>query len=319
MKLYFAGAEDGGHGYTLGRVPINSCDFSPASYSFDDTAGDTEMKDFDKNVQHDVDSGMIPMIKEAQALIEKRGEKLTLYGSPWSPPAWMKLPVMGKQNMTLSATPTCLMPSMQRAWAKYFSKFMDAYKSHGIDMWGVTVQNEPEAAVGWEACLWTPAFMASFVRDHLGPVLAEEQPGVKIIGYDHNKDHVVAWCRCSLAQIGFAHGSHGPHVLPALLRCSLHVLSSPLLEHPCVERAKELYKDPEAAKHFAGVGVHWYGGLNSKNLNQTHHLAPDKIILATEACNWCCHAQGIERPCQDPHPASCVPASRPCFVWPSTF
>ena len=242
MKLYFAGAEDGGHGYTLGRVPINSCDFSPASYSFDDTAGDTEMKDFDKNVQHDVDSGMIPMIKEAQALIEKRGEKLTLYGSPWSPPAWMKLPVMGKQNMTLSATPTCLMPSMQRAWAKYFSKFMDAYKSHGIDMWGVTVQNEPEAAVGWEACLWTPAFMASFVRDHLGPVLAEEQPGAKIIGFDHNKDHVAIW-------------------------------------------AKELYKDPEAAKYFAGVGVHWYGGLNTKNLQMTHDMAPDKIILGTEACN----------------------------------
>ena len=37
-------------------------------------------------------------------------------------------------------------------------------------MWGVTVQNEPEAAVGWEACLWTPAYQAAFVRDHLGPV-----------------------------------------------------------------------------------------------------------------------------------------------------
>jgi len=84
--------------------------------------------------------------------------------------------------------------------------------------------------------------MASFVRDHLGPVLAEKHAEVKIIGFDHNKDHVATW-------------------------------------------AKALYADPDAAKYFAGVGVHWYGGLNTHNLNSTHHIAPDKIILATEACN----------------------------------
>ena len=36
IKLYFASPSDGGHGYVLGRVPMNSCDFSPKSYSFDD-------------------------------------------------------------------------------------------------------------------------------------------------------------------------------------------------------------------------------------------------------------------------------------------
>ena len=36
--------------------------------------------------------------------------------------------------------------------------------------------------------------MASFVKEHLGPVLHEEQPGVKIIGFDHNK---VPRCRRS--------------------------------------------------------------------------------------------------------------------------
>ena len=220
---------------------MDSCDFSPASYSFDDEAGDTKLDKFDMSVKHDVEVGMIPMIQAAQKLFEARGEKLALYASPWSPPAWMKLPVGGKQNMTLSATPNCLMPSMQRTWAKYFSKFIEAYRKQGINMWGVTVQNEPEAAVGWEACLYTPQFMATFVRDHLGPVLEEEQPGVKIVGFDHNKDHVLMW-------------------------------------------AKEL-ADKEAAKYFAGVGVHWYGGLNTHNLNDTHNLDPSKMILATEACN----------------------------------
>jgi glucosylceramidase len=49
--------------------------------------------------------------------------------------------------------------------------------------------------------------------------------------------------------------------------------------------AKELYADEKAKHYFAGVGVHWYGGLNTDNLKQTHLLAPDKFILATEACN----------------------------------
>jgi glucosylceramidase len=91
------------------------------------------------------------------------------------------------------------------------------------------VQNEPEATAGWEAMLWTPSFMASFVRDHLGPVLHAEHPGVKIIGFDHNKDHVLEW-------------------------------------------AKGLYADSEAAKWFAGIGVHWYGGLNTDKLQATHEV-----------------------------------------------
>ena len=160
IHLYFASAEDGGLGYTLGRVPINSCDFSPASYSFDDVDGDMELEHFDDDVQHDVDSGMLPMMLAAQALVEARGEKLNVFASPWSPPAWMKFEAWGSQSMVASASPNGLMPSMQRPWAKYFSRFIAAYKKRGIDLWGVTVQNEPEAAVGWEACLWTPAFMA---------------------------------------------------------------------------------------------------------------------------------------------------------------
>ena len=73
IKLYFDPPEKGGHGYTLGRVPINSCDFSPASYTFDDVAGDTELKHFDNDVKHDVDVGMIPMIQKAQEKVKERG------------------------------------------------------------------------------------------------------------------------------------------------------------------------------------------------------------------------------------------------------
>lgn len=240
---YFASPEEGGHGYTLGRVPMGSCDFTLASYNFDDASNDEDMAHFDKTVAHDEESGMLPMIRAAQEMVSKRhNQNLKVYASPWSPPAWMKLPVDGKQSMTGSATPTGLDPKYQRAWANYFSAFVSAYKERDVALWGVTVQNEPEFAAAWEACVYTPASEAAFVRDHLGPVLNKDHPGLKIMGFDHNKDHVVEW-------------------------------------------ASILYKDREAAKYLDGVGVHWYGGLNTQHLNTTHFIAPDKFILATEACN----------------------------------
>ena len=126
---------------------MNSCDFSPASYSFDDVTGDVDLEHFDMSVAHDVDVGMVPMIQQAQELVEKRGLKLNVYASPWSPPAWMKLPagVSAQQSMVLSASPNGLMPSMQRPWAKYFSKFLSAYKKHGIDVRAAREASPPRA------------------------------------------------------------------------------------------------------------------------------------------------------------------------------
>jgi len=55
-----------GLGYTLGRIPIHSCDFSIASYTFDDVEDDFTLEYFDRTVQHDVDNGMIPFLQAAR-------------------------------------------------------------------------------------------------------------------------------------------------------------------------------------------------------------------------------------------------------------
>ncbi len=37
-------------------------------------------------------------------------------------------------------------------WALFFSKYIDAYKEFGIDIWGFTVENEPHGNNGsWES------------------------------------------------------------------------------------------------------------------------------------------------------------------------
>jgi len=72
-----------GIGYRLARTNIHSCDFSSASYTYVDD-GDKELKSF--NVAHDKQY-RIPFIKQC---IAAAGGSLTMFASPWSPPAFMK-------------------------------------------------------------------------------------------------------------------------------------------------------------------------------------------------------------------------------------
>jgi O-glycosyl hydrolase len=73
--------------------------------SFDNVTDDIDLKYFDDSVSHDVSIGIVPMIRAAQDAILKAGNQLTLFASPWSPPAWMKLPVDGYRSMLRTATP----------------------------------------------------------------------------------------------------------------------------------------------------------------------------------------------------------------------
>src|SRR5262249_23699866 len=72
-----------GIGYSLARTNIHSCDFSSGSYTYI-TEGDKELRSF--SVDHDKQF-RIPFIKKATAAA---GGKLTMFASPWSPPAFMK-------------------------------------------------------------------------------------------------------------------------------------------------------------------------------------------------------------------------------------
>eukprot|EP00979_Chaetoceros_neogracilis_P000737 scaffold164_cov266-Chaetoceros_neogracile.AAC.24 len=197
-----------GLGYSLGRVPINSCDFSVESYSFDAVVDDFPLDNFDMKVEHDVMSGMVELLLQADGTLKDAwpGDSLNVMASPWSPPAWMKKPTYKDPpgsthavNMTGSAEPNCLREGTgpesryAKSWALYFSKFLSAYKSWGIELFAVTVQNEPEFPAPWEACAYTPSIEADFIANHLGPTLEKDHPDVKLLIFDHNKDHAVKW------------------------------------------------------------------------------------------------------------------------------
>ena len=166
-----------GIGYTVARTNINSCDFSSDMYTYI-KEGDKDLASF--NIEHDK-KFKIPFIKKAMAAA---GGKLTLFASPWSPPAFMK-----DNNDMLHGGK--LKPAFYTSWATYYTKFIKAYQKEGIPIWGITIQNEPMAKQTWESCNYTAEEERDFLKNYLGPVMQKEGLGdKKIIVWDHNRDMI---------------------------------------------------------------------------------------------------------------------------------
>lgn len=173
MQAYYS--KEKGIAYTLARTNINSCDFSSGSYTYV-TEGDKELKSF--NIKHDLEF-RIPFIKQA---ITAAGGKLTLYASPWSPPAFMK----DTKDMLHGGK---LNPEYFQPWADYYTRFIKAYEKEGIPVWGITIQNEPMATQTWESCIYTADEERDFLKNYLGPTMEKAGMGdKKIIVWDHNRD-----------------------------------------------------------------------------------------------------------------------------------
>lgn len=168
-----------GHGYTLCRVHMNSCDFSLGHYAHVETPGDVALHGF--SIERDR-RALLPMIHAAQ---RAAGRPLQLLVSPWSPPAWMK------DNGRMDDGGR-LRPEFRAAWAHCYVRFVQAYAAEGVPVWGVSVQNEPEARQRWDSCLYSAEEERDFVRDHLGPALhAAGLAHVRIVVWDHNRDAMV--------------------------------------------------------------------------------------------------------------------------------
>lgn len=164
-----------GIGYSLARTTIHSSDFSSRSYTYVDD-NDASLKSF--TVAHD-QQFRIPMIKKALA---EAGGKLTIFASPWSPPAWMKT----NNNMLKGGK---LKPEYFQSWANYFVKFIRSYEKLGIPIWGVTVQNEPMATQTWESCIFSADDELNFVKNYMGPTFQKSGlASKKIVMWDHNRD-----------------------------------------------------------------------------------------------------------------------------------
>ncbi|XP_072026597.1 lysosomal acid glucosylceramidase-like [Amphiura filiformis] len=238
LKSYFS---TDGIEYTIGRIPIASCDFSTRSYSYDDFENDFALQNF--SLATEDAKYKIPVIRRVMEMSKK---PVKFFGSPWSAPGWMKDSGKMKGKGALKGNPG---EQYYKTWAQYLVRFLQEYSKQGIKIWGLTVQNEPNAGYdpwlptyGWQAMHLSSSMERDFVKIDLGPALdAAAYDNVSVIIFDDDRWLLPSWV-------------------------------DPILN------------DDNASAYVSGIGIHWYQGNDMSVLTQTHSNHPTKFLLATEAC-----------------------------------
>ena len=184
IESYFG---ENGNKYSMARTHINSCDFSLGNYAHVEDEKDLELKTF--SLERNKIS-LIPMINDA---LKKRKNKIRIMASPWSPPAWMK--TTGEMNFGGK-----LKSEYRDTWADYYCKFIENCEKENVPIWGLSIQNEPEAKQTWDSCLYTAEEERDFIKNHLGPSLKKHNLlDRKVIIWDHNRDVMVERARTVLS------------------------------------------------------------------------------------------------------------------------
>ena len=241
-----------GAGFSLTRTHINSSDYSNNHYTYVEDYDESlssfsiheDMKGFTGEENDQVRGveliepqyDMIPMMQEAAGI---EGANFKIIASPWSPPSWMK------SGETSKMTNGSLLPKYYGVWAQYLSKYISAYAEQGIQLWGMTPQNEPLHAhdARWDSNGFTPEQGRTFVRDFLGPQLVRDghlnpndlDEGLRLLIYDHNKSTMNNYVAAT-------------------------------------------YEDEEASQYAWGTAFHWYA---NSELEENNWFAEDLDVLRT--------------------------------------
>jgi len=166
-----------GLNYNLVRLHMNSCDFSLENYSYVQT-GDRKLETFDISRE---ERWVLPFVKEALL----RSDQLKILISPWSPPAYMKT----NNDMNHGGK---LLAEFRNVWAQYYVKFIQELNKRNIDVWALTVQNEPAAVQTWDSCIYSAQEEGDFIKNHLGPALNKSGLNdIKVLIWDHNLDIIL--------------------------------------------------------------------------------------------------------------------------------
>jgi glucosylceramidase len=166
-----------GIGLSYLRHSIGATDFSLSNYTYDDMPpGESDPTLAHFSIEHDR-AYILPIFKEARQL----NPALAIMGTPWSAPAWMKT-----SGALIGGS---LRPDAYGPYAHYLVRFLEAYAAEGVPVQSITPENEPlHEPAGYPGMLMSAAEQAAFIRDHLGPALANAGLSTEIYIYDHNWD-----------------------------------------------------------------------------------------------------------------------------------
>ncbi|MDR1582845.1 MAG: beta-glycosidase [Prevotellaceae bacterium] len=234
-----------GANFTVCRMPVGANDFSRNWYSYNETSGDFEMKNF--SIDNDKET-LIPFIKNAL----KYNPALKIWASPWSPPTWMKYNKhyacspsssffdeayhndIKPEQVSREGTNMFIQEDAYfKAYTLYFSKFIQAYRNENISIAMIMPQNEFNSCQPFPSCTWLSSGLNKFVGEYLGPAMKE-------LGVE---------------------------------------LMFGTMERPTPAMVDTLLQDPKSSKYITGVGFQWAG---KKAIGDLHKRYPDIKIYQTE-------------------------------------
>jgi glucosylceramidase len=210
-----------GAGFSICRTTIGANDFSRRWYSYAETPGDFALDRFDLGSDRET---LIPFIRAARV----HAPDLKVWGSPWSPPVWMKTNGHYAMTPAYPGQPSNGLLPEQRgregrdffiqddryfdAYARYFRRYVEEYARAGVRISAVMPQNEFNSAQPFPSCCWTPEGLARFL-----PFLGREM------------------------------GKVGVDILFGTL------------ERPNIGLVKRALAEPATAAFVKGIGVQWAG------------------------------------------------------------
>ncbi|KAI0333703.1 glycoside hydrolase [Cubamyces sp. BRFM 1775] len=171
------GADAAGFSYL--RVPLGASDFSAKVYSFDDVSGDTSLSSFNIN---NAPSYLFSVINDIRGI----NPYLKVHIIPWSPPGWMKDSGTMNGGNFLSQYTT--------VYANYLLKSLQGFQSHGISVYAIGIQNEPENSNPTYPTCKISASQEAQIGSALRSLMNSNGfSSVRIIGYDHNWDDAAGY------------------------------------------------------------------------------------------------------------------------------
>ena len=145
-----------GMGMSLFRVPIGTSDFrAPGqdNYSYYDTLNREAPENPDWHnetgngfsIQNSIDFGLVQILQEFLEEAVNLGieGEVRFFGTPWSPPGWMKVNHAG--NLTNNPTGMgggSFNPAHVDNLAMYYVRWLEEYALQGISFYGMTIQNQ---------------------------------------------------------------------------------------------------------------------------------------------------------------------------------
>ncbi len=217
-------------GMTLFRITIGTSDFTAKNfYTYYDAKELTEKNairnadgtfspDWQNStgngfsIQKDIDYKIIDTVKKVIELAKEYGveDEVKFFASSWTPPGWMKEETSSSKSYAdndLLLKGGSLNDAYIDDLAMYYTRYLEEYAKQGIDIYAMTLQNEPMLEINYPSCAMSgeqEGKLAVAIKKAINSssVLTDEQKKCKLWAFDHNPSGAYSYTEAILSVEG---------------------------------------------------------------------------------------------------------------------